>query len=173
MTLIVWHFQASAHVEKGLATIILNRMKLSCSEEAFNVYTHRLAFTNVRSNSHTCERVRLHVVCFVLFCVHLRIVQELGGHHDGGDKQTVDVERRDGDPWLLLDESIDVRVSHHEARGTAVGVLEDTLQVFLDANTRRSQAMEHCHLLRNHKKVLAILGHHLPFVASYHPIQQR
>jgi hypothetical protein len=48
----------------------------------------------------------------------------------------VDVEGMDAKLGLLPHQAIDVRIGHHEARGAAVRVPEDPLQVILDADAR-------------------------------------
>ncbi|KAH1205314.1 hypothetical protein GmHk_16G046049 [Glycine max] len=69
---------------------------------------------------------------------HLHVTQKEKGHssakvvliyHDTSDQQTVHVEGVDGKGGLSLSESIEVDVGNDEARGVAVGVLEDSLKV--------------------------------------------
>lgn len=54
-----------------------------------------------------------------------RIVKKLGGDHDTCDEKAMDVQGGDWNTGLLANEAIDVRISHHKARGAAVGVLEN------------------------------------------------
>ena len=57
------------------------------------------------------------------------------------------VEGVDGKGGLSLSESIEVDVGNDEARGVAVGVLEDSLKVALNWDVWPCQAMEHWDLL--------------------------
>lgn len=70
------------------------------------------------------------------------VVQELGGDHDAGDEQAVDVEGVERERRLPLREPLEVDVGDHEAGGAAVGVLEDPLQVAPDRDGGPRQAVE-------------------------------
>ena len=74
--------------------------------------------------------------------IYVHVVHELGGEHDAGDEQAVDVEGVDGQRGLSAGEAVEVSVGHNEARRAAVGVLEDPPQVAVDGDRRPRQPLE-------------------------------
>lgn len=99
-----------------------------------------------------------------------RIVKKLGGDHDTCDEKAMDVQGGDWNTGLLANEAIDVRISHHKARGAAVGVLENTLEILFDADVRSLEAMEHRHFLRANT---VVMSQNLSLVPCNHAVKQR
>lgn len=54
----------------------------------------------------------------------------------------MDIEGIDGQQWLRLSEAVEVDVGNDEARGAAICVLEDPLEVAVDCNGGCGEAVE-------------------------------
>lgn len=66
---------------------------------------------------------------------YLHIIHELGGDHDAGDEEAVDVKGVDRQRRLAVSEPIEVNVGDDEAGGATICVLEDPLQVGLNGDS--------------------------------------
>lgn len=55
----------------------------------------------------------------------------------------MDVQRRNHEASIALDDAIDIDQCDNKTRATAVRVLEDSQQVFVNADSRRLQCMEY------------------------------
>ena len=60
----------------------------------------------------------------------------------------MNVEGVDRKRRLSLSETVEINVSHDEARRTAIGVFENPIEVALDRNGRPAQPVEHGNTLR-------------------------
>jgi len=78
---------------------------------------------------------------------NLQVIHEFGSNHDTSDEQAMNVVRIDGQQWLPLRKPIEINIGHNEARRTAIGILENPLQIALNWDCRRSEAMEDRHFL--------------------------
>uniref|UniRef100_A0A803P320 Uncharacterized protein n=1 Tax=Cannabis sativa TaxID=3483 RepID=A0A803P320_CANSA len=79
--------------------------------------------------------------------LYLQIVHELGGDHDTGDEQAMNIKGVNGQQWLTLSKTIKINISNDEARRATIGVLEDPLKVGVDGNGGSGKAMEDRDLL--------------------------
>lgn len=78
----------------------------------------------------------------IIGIVVIYVIHELCRDQDAGDEQAVDIEGIDGQQWLRLSEAVEVDVGNDEARGAAICVLEDPLEVAVDCNGGCGEAVE-------------------------------
>lgn len=102
-------------------------------------------------------------------CLH--VIHELGRDQDTGDEQSMNIERIDGQSLLSLGEPVQVDIGDHKARGAAIGVLENPLQVAVDWDCGLCEAVEDRELLRLEPPVQVVgLGYPVQHVGKecYH-----
>lgn len=73
---------------------------------------------------------------------NLRVIHEFSCDHDTGNKKAMDVERIQTQV-CSMNESVQVYMCNDEARRTAVRIPKNPINVLLNAQRRRSGAMEY------------------------------